>query len=158
MGGKYQHGWGALLYKMGKIAHVSHNTKHNHNTLNNQYEQPMPYSLAVMPLSLHGQGKVAPKSLPRCSPTSVHRSQAIGLVLANVNSVLKCHPSKKRERDRAQALGGHHSMDQHNNQPKVGGIKGLEVGATARCARYNKGVGHFSIIWGVKLSHQKMKI
>ena len=34
MGGKYQHGEGALLYKLGKLRYptVSHNLKHNHNT------------------------------------------------------------------------------------------------------------------------------
>jgi hypothetical protein len=85
MGGKYQHGWGALLYEMGKIVHASHNTKHNHNTHNTQHEQPTPYSLAAMPLSLHGQGKVAPKSLPRCSPTSVRRLRAIKLALADID-------------------------------------------------------------------------
>jgi hypothetical protein len=32
----------------------------------------------------------------------------------------KWHPSKKREKDRTSTLGGHHSMGEYNNQPKVG--------------------------------------
>jgi hypothetical protein len=127
MGGKYQHGWGALLYKMGKIAHASHNTKHNHNTHNNQHEQLTPYSPAAMPLSLHGQGKVAPKSSPRCSPMSVRRSRAVGLALDDVDSLFwgaEMPPIEKEREGRDQALGRHRSMDRHNNQPKVGGIEG----------------------------------
>jgi hypothetical protein len=53
--------------------------------------------------------------------------QAVVLALAGVNSLVwgaKTAPIKKREMDGAQALGDCHLMDQHNNQPKVGGIEG----------------------------------
>ncbi len=84
-------------------------TQNTTTTHNNQHEQPSPYSLAALPLSLHGQDKVAPKSLHRCSPRSVRRSQAVGLALAIVDSLVwgtKMAPIKKRERDGAQAFGG----------------------------------------------------
>jgi hypothetical protein len=86
---------------MGKIAHVSHNTKHNHNTHNNQNKQPVLYSPVAMPISLHGQGNVAPKSSPRCSPTTVRRSGAVRLALINVDSlVLSAEiPPMKKERE-----------------------------------------------------------
>ncbi len=47
MGEQYQHRWGALLYKMGKIQHstASHNTKLNHNT-----QQPT-WAAATLPFS-----------------------------------------------------------------------------------------------------------
>jgi hypothetical protein len=37
----------------------------------------------------------------------------------------KWHPSKKREKDGTSTLGGHHSMGEYNNQPKVGIGEGL---------------------------------
>jgi hypothetical protein len=46
----------------------------------------------------------------------------------------KWHQSKNREMGRALPLGGYHSMGRHNNQPKVGGSKGGEVGETAHWA------------------------
>ncbi len=127
LGGKYQHGWGALLYKMGKIAHASHNTKHNHNTHNNHYKQLMLYSPAAMLLSLHGQGKMHPNHSATAPLRVCAGLEPSGWRLPTLNHLFratKCHPSKERERDGAQALGGCHSMDQHNNQLKVGGNEG----------------------------------
>ncbi len=45
MGAKYQHGLGALLYKMGK----TRATKNTQDTHNNQHERPPPYSPAACP-------------------------------------------------------------------------------------------------------------
>ncbi len=44
------------------------------------------------------------------------------------------HPSKKREKDGTSTLGGHHSMEEYNNQPKVSIGEGLEGGETVRWA------------------------
>jgi hypothetical protein len=40
--------------------------------------------------------------------------------------VLKWHPSEKREKVGTLTLGGHHSMGEYNNQPKLGVGEGLE--------------------------------
>jgi hypothetical protein len=60
----------------------------------------------------------------------------------------KWHPSKKREKDRASTLGGHHLMGEYNNQPQVGVGEGLEGGGNNALGN-NEGVGRFPIIWGV---------
>jgi hypothetical protein len=160
MGGKYQHGWGVLLFKMGKIAHTSHNTKHNHNTHNNQHEQLMPYYPAAMPLSLHGQGKVTPKSLPHCSPRSVRRSQAVGLALADINSLVwgaKMPPIKKEREGQFPGLS-RLPLNGSTQQPTKGWRHWRVRGGGNSALCYDKGVGRFPIIWGVELSNQKMKI
>jgi hypothetical protein len=129
---------GAVLYstKWVKCSALPQATIQNTTTThNNQHEQLLPYSPVTLPLSLHGQGKVAPKSLRRCSPTTVRRPGANGLALCGIDPLVwgtKKAPIKKRERDGAKALHGRHSTDQHNNQPKVGGIEGYEVGSMAR--------------------------
>jgi hypothetical protein len=50
VGGKYQHGWGALLYKLGKHATLPQATTQNTTTThNNQHELPPPYPPVALP-------------------------------------------------------------------------------------------------------------
>ncbi len=56
------------------------------------------------------------------------------LRLVPLFGVPKWHRSKNREMGRASPLGDCHLMGRHNNQPKVGGSEGGEVGETARWA------------------------
>jgi hypothetical protein len=154
---------GAVLYskKWVKCSALPQATTQNTTTThNNQHEQPLPYSAAALPLYLHGQGKVAQKLLPRCSPTSVRRSQAIGLVFAGSDSLVwgaKTAPIK-RERE-GWGLGLRRpSLDGSTQQPTEGWRHQRVRGGCDGVLGYNKGVGHFPIIWGVKLSDQKMKI
>jgi hypothetical protein len=65
----------------------------------------------------------------------------------------KWHPSKKREKDRTLTLGGHHSMGEYNNKPKVGVGKGLEGREMVRWA-ITKGWDIFSSFGGSN-KHQK---
>ncbi len=61
MGAKYQHGLGALLYKMGKTR-ATKNTQHTHN---NQHERPPPYSPAACPPPLSmGRAKFSQIIMP----------------------------------------------------------------------------------------------
>jgi hypothetical protein len=82
-------------------------TQNTTTTHNNQHEQLPPYSPAAFPLSLYGQGKVAPKSLRHYSPTSVRRSRAVGLALAGVDSPVwgaEMAPIKKERDGRGPGL------------------------------------------------------
>jgi hypothetical protein len=82
---------GVVLYStkwVKRSALLGATTQNTTTTDNNQHKQPLPYSPAALPLSLHGQGKVSPKSLCRCSPTSVRRLQAIGLALSGIDSLV----------------------------------------------------------------------
>ncbi len=51
-------------------------------------------------------------------------------------------------------LDDRYSMERHNNQLKVGGSDVLEVGATASWTM--RGVGHYPIVWAVKVSDKKI--
>jgi len=67
IGGKYWHGLGALLYKMGKISTLSRATTQNTTTTrNNQHEPLPPYPSAALTLSLHGQAVGATNQWRRC--------------------------------------------------------------------------------------------
>ncbi len=134
-------------------------TQNTTTTHNNQHEQPPPYSPAALPLSLHGQGKVAPKSLRHCSPTSVRRLWAVGLALACVNSLVwgaEMAPIKKEREGQGPGLRW---------LPLDGSTQQLTKGWWHRRVRdgcngalgHNEGVGRFPIVCGVELSNQKMQ-
>jgi hypothetical protein len=67
IGGEYQHRFGALLYKMGKISTLSRATTQNKTTThNNQHEPLPPYPSAALALSLHGQAVGTTNQWRRC--------------------------------------------------------------------------------------------
>ncbi len=160
---KYQHGWGALLYKMGKLqcSTTSHNTKHNHNTLQPTWAAAALLSSGFAPLSPWA-GQAAPKSLRCCSPTSVRRLQAVGLTLAGVDSLVwgaKIAPIKKEREGRGPGLRWL-PLDGLTQQPTEGRrhqrVRGGCDGVLGRAI--TKGWGIFPSFGGVELSDQKMKI
>jgi hypothetical protein len=56
-----------------------------------------------------------------------------------------------REEDEAMAVGCHHSMKGYNNQPNIGVLNGDDIGEGAQ-PQWNMFGGHFTFVWGDKLS------
>ncbi len=154
---------GAVLYSTKRVkcsALLQATTQNTTTTHNNQHEQPPPYSPAALPLSLHGQGKVAPESLRRCSSTSVRRSRAVGLALTGINSLVlgaKTAPIKREREGWGPGLRWL-PLNGSTQQPTQGWWHQRVRGECDGALGYNKGVGCFPIIWGVELSNRKMKI
>jgi hypothetical protein len=135
-------------------------TQNTTTTHYNQHEQPPPYSQAALPLSLHGLGKVAPKSLHCCSPTIVSRSRAVRLALAGIDSFVwgaETAPILKEREGQGPGLRWP-PLDGSTQQPTKGPWHRRVRGGCDDPLGYNEGVGHFIIVWGVQLSDQKIKI
>jgi hypothetical protein len=154
---------GAVLYSTKGVkcsAILQATTQNTTTTHNNQHEQLPPDSPATLPLSLHGQGKVSPKSSCRCSPTSVHRSRAVGLALAGVDSFVwgaKTAPIKREREGWGPGLRWP-PLDGSTQQPIEGWRHRRVRGGCNGTLGYNEGVGGFPIVWGAELSNQKKKI
>ena len=106
MGAKYSHGLGALLNKIVR----TRATKETHTTHTQQ--QPTcaaaTHSPVAWPVSLHGKGKITPKS-----PTGLRRLQAVGVVLVVVGLLAWWGQNERHQKLReggALALGGRQTM------------------------------------------------
>ncbi len=119
----------SCYYQDGSLTCSNHNTQHN-RTHNNQHEQLPPYPLADLPFLSMGRaavpsnlGTATPHESIACARWRVRDKRSWFLCLGRQ----KRNPSRKRERGRAQALGGCCSIIWHNNQPKhsVGGGEGI---------------------------------
>jgi hypothetical protein len=148
---------GEVLYSTKWVKYSAQPRATTRNTTtahNNQHEQPPPYSPAALPLSLHGQGKFAPKSSRRCSPTSVRRSRAVGLALAGVDSLVwgaKMAPIEKEREGRGPGLRWP-PLDGSTQQVTEGRRHRRVRGGCNGALGHNEGVGRFPIVWGVELS------
>jgi hypothetical protein len=69
----------------------------------------------------------------------------------------KHNTSKIRERSVTSALDGHLLVVQHNNRPKVGVRGKRDIGEGAQPG-WNVWGGRHIIVWGSKLSNEKIKI
>ncbi len=134
MGTKYQHGWGDLHYKMGKIEYSTASTTPNTTTHNNQHEPPPPYPSAALALSLHGQAiwrhqPMAPR-LPKVSLKA--RVVGFGGIMAGLPVWgAKWNHIKNREEHGVSAVGGRHLIGRYNNQIGVGNCGSRDVGEEA---------------------------
>jgi hypothetical protein len=82
---------------------------------------------------------------------------ALSLLFVPLFGAPKPNTSKIRERDVTSALGGHHLVGQHKNQPKVDVRGRRDIAEDARPGQNVWGRRH-TIAWGGKLSNKKIKI
>jgi hypothetical protein len=122
-------GWGARYsstIQNGYRTKTKENT-HTHNNNNNQHERRPPDSPAALPPLHHGQGRLAPKSSRRFSPTSGCRSRAVGIALPDASSFVwgvRMAPIENERGGRRIDLDGRRLLFKHNNQIKAGVCSG----------------------------------
>ncbi len=105
------------------------------------HKNKMSRATALLPAALPCISIDSSSMAPNHGTVAPHESTAgawwpglCSLELVPLFGAPKWHQLINREMGRALPLGGRHSMGRHNNQPKVGGSKGGEVGETVRWA------------------------